>query len=158
LGTRQCFDVDYITSGSNIYTSSLDGRLCFPSSRRPINSISPSSLRSKSNHSAEQRSTSPTRISTIDRKYTMDAIPHLLARANENGNCTQATCPVEYSIYGYRPNLGSVIFFLALFAISGAVYVWQGVKTRTKFFVGLPNTGGRGCEANAPCSRRLARW
>ncbi|KAK0362572.1 hypothetical protein LTR02_014696 [Friedmanniomyces endolithicus] len=66
----------------------------------------------------------------------MDAIPHLLARANENGNCTQATCPVEYSIYGYRPNLGSVIFFLALFAISGAVYVWQGVKTRTKFFTG----------------------
>ncbi len=70
----------------------------------------------------------------------MDANPHLLARANENGNCTQATCPVEYSIYGYRPNLGSVIFFLALFAISGAVYVWQGVKTRTKFFVRLRET------------------
>jgi len=59
---------------------------------------------------------------------------HLLQRADENGGCTKETCDVLYSVYGYRPNLGSVIFFMALFTISGIVYTWQGVKTKTKFF------------------------
>ncbi|KAK5118489.1 hypothetical protein LTR62_003004 [Meristemomyces frigidus] len=62
----------------------------------------------------------------------MDSL--LTTRANENGICTKDTCPVIYSIYGYRPNLGSVIFFLLLFSLSGLLYVYQGVRTRTKFF------------------------
>ncbi|KAK4552280.1 hypothetical protein LTR86_010450 [Recurvomyces mirabilis] len=59
---------------------------------------------------------------------------HILQRANENGVCTKETCDVIWSVYGYRPNLGSVIFFMAVFTISGIVYTWQGVKTKTKFF------------------------
>ncbi|TKA82927.1 hypothetical protein B0A55_01313 [Friedmanniomyces simplex] len=66
----------------------------------------------------------------------MDAIAYLVARADENQGCTKETCPVDKSVYGYQPNLGSVIFFLALFTVSGAVYGWQGVKTRTWFFTG----------------------
>ncbi|KAK4960043.1 phospholipid-translocating ATPase rsb1 [Elasticomyces elasticus] len=66
----------------------------------------------------------------------MDTLAYLVARADENQGCTKSTCPVIESVYGYRPNLGSVIFFLALFTISGGVYAWQGWKTRTWFFTG----------------------
>ncbi|KAK3062565.1 hypothetical protein LTR53_019310, partial [Teratosphaeriaceae sp. CCFEE 6253] len=66
----------------------------------------------------------------------MNALSHLVARADENQGCTKATCDVIESVYGYRPDLGSVIFFLALFAISGGVYGWQGYKTKTWFFTG----------------------
>jgi len=63
----------------------------------------------------------------------MDAFT-ILARANEDRGCTKATCPVSKSIYGYEPNLGATIFFLILFATTGFVYTWQGIKTRTKVF------------------------
>ena len=33
-----------------------------------------------------------------------------------------STCPVEATIYGYAPNLGSSAFFIALFALC---FVWQ---------------------------------
>lgn len=64
----------------------------------------------------------------------MDVFSIILARANENGNCTQSTCPVSDSSYGYRPGLGATIFFLIVFALSGCVYSWQGILTKTKFF------------------------
>jgi hypothetical protein len=64
----------------------------------------------------------------------MESILHLVARADENGGCTKETCPVTDSVYGYQPNLGATIFFLALFTISGCTYVWQGLRTKTWFF------------------------
>ncbi|QIX02229.1 hypothetical protein AMS68_007746 [Peltaster fructicola] len=48
--------------------------------------------------------------------------------------CTEATCPVTSSVYGYRPNLAATVIFLALFAISGIVHLGQGIKTKTWFF------------------------
>ncbi|KAK5111309.1 hypothetical protein LTR85_012204 [Meristemomyces frigidus] len=64
----------------------------------------------------------------------MDAFAHILVRGNENGDCTQSTCPVSESVYGYRPNLGATLFFLIVFALSGCVYLWQGVQTKTRAF------------------------
>ncbi|TKA31400.1 hypothetical protein B0A50_02246 [Salinomyces thailandicus] len=64
----------------------------------------------------------------------MATLAHLLARADENRGCTQNTCPVSESVYGYRPSLGATIFFLILFALSGCLYAWQGLKTKTYFF------------------------
>ncbi|KAK4548245.1 hypothetical protein LTR36_010115 [Oleoguttula mirabilis] len=64
----------------------------------------------------------------------MDAFAHILARGNENGDCTQSTCPVSESIYGYRPDLGATIFFLVVFTLSGSIYIWQGVRTKTWVF------------------------
>lgn len=59
---------------------------------------------------------------------------HLVRRLNENGDCTQDTCPVSQSVYGYRPDLVATWFFLILFALSGCIYTWQAFKTRTWFF------------------------
>lgn len=50
--------------------------------------------------------------------------------------CTHVTpeCPVEYSIYTYRPNLGANVFFLAAFAISAILQLFFGLKYRTWTF------------------------
>lgn len=65
----------------------------------------------------------------------MDTITyHLIVRANENGNCTQATCPPSKSIYGYTPNLAATLVILIVFSLSGVVYAWQGFRTRTWAF------------------------
>ncbi|KAI7118383.1 hypothetical protein KC352_g33568, partial [Hortaea werneckii] len=44
--------------------------------------------------------------------------PHLLIRADQNQGCTQTTCPVSESVYGYRPNLAATVTFLAIFSLS----------------------------------------
>ena len=64
----------------------------------------------------------------------MDTISQLVARADPNQGCTKATCDASKSVYGYQPNLGAHVFFLIAFVLSGAVYSWQGVKTKTWFF------------------------
>ena len=48
-------------------------------------------------------------------------------------HCTKITplCPVEQTTYGYYPNMGANVFFLALFAVLCAVNVAQGVKYKT---------------------------
>ncbi|KAJ6436283.1 integrase core domain-containing protein [Purpureocillium lavendulum] len=44
-------------------------------------------------------------------------------------------CPVEWSVYQYRPSLPANIIFLALFAIAGAVHIFLGVKWRSWGFM-----------------------
>ncbi|EMC93503.1 hypothetical protein BAUCODRAFT_150821 [Baudoinia panamericana UAMH 10762] len=72
----------------------------------------------------------------------MDVFAHLAARADQNRGCTQATCPVIQSVYGYRPNLGATVFFLILFALSACIFIWQGVRTKTRFFTWAMVLGG----------------
>lgn len=64
----------------------------------------------------------------------MATFSNLIARENENGDCTQATCPVSQSIYGYTPNLGATLFFLILFALSTITYLGQGIRSKTTWF------------------------
>ena len=74
---------------------------------------------------------------TQDRTQKMESFSHhLVARLNENGGCTQATCPPSRSIYGYTPNLAATLIFLIFFTLSGVAYSYQGYKTRTWFFTG----------------------
>ncbi|RMX73641.1 hypothetical protein D0869_13399 [Hortaea werneckii] len=62
--------------------------------------------------------------------------PLLLIRADQNQGCTQTTCPVSQSVYGYRPNLAATIIFLLIFLLSGLTSTYQGLRTRTYFFTG----------------------
>lgn len=66
----------------------------------------------------------------------MDNAVHIFTRADPNRGCTKNTCDPSKSVYGYAPNLGATIFFFILFAVSGLVYLWQGIKTKNKFFTG----------------------
>lgn len=58
----------------------------------------------------------------------------LIRRLDPNIGCTKATCPPSQSVYGYQPSLAATLIYLIFFVISGAVYIYQGIKTRTHFF------------------------
>lgn len=64
----------------------------------------------------------------------METFTHLLRRLDPNQGCTKATCNASQSIYGYEPSLAATIVFLVVFAVSGSVHLWQGIRTRTYFF------------------------
>ncbi|KYK60204.1 RTA1 like protein family [Drechmeria coniospora] len=52
--------------------------------------------------------------------------------------CTLDTCPVEWSIYGYRPSLAANVTFLVLFALVGLVHIYLGCRWRSwGFMVGM---------------------
>jgi hypothetical protein len=38
-------------------------------------------------------------------------------------NCTLAICPVEISVYGYRPSLAANISFIALYAVAAVIHM-----------------------------------
>ena len=55
-------------------------------------------------------------------------------------NCTDISiyCPVEFTIYGYYPNLGANAFFLAVFAACLGVQFALGIKYKTwTYFIAL---------------------
>ena len=55
-------------------------------------------------------------------------------------NCTDVSiyCPVEFTIYGYYPNLGANAFFLAIFAACFGVQISLGIKYKTwTYFIAL---------------------
>lgn len=55
-------------------------------------------------------------------------------------NCTDVSiyCPVEFTIYGYYPNLGANAFFLAIFALCFGVQLCLGIRYKTwTYFIAL---------------------
>jgi hypothetical protein len=52
-----------------------------------------------------------------------------------NANCTLDICPVQYSVYGYRPGLAVNASFIALFGLAGAIHIFLGIRWRTWFFM-----------------------
>ena len=72
-------------------------------------------------------------------------------------NCTDISiyCPVEFTIYGYYPNFGANIFFLAFFALCLGLQFGLGIRYRTwTYFIAL--VFGSALEAlGRPTCRRL---
>lgn len=50
-------------------------------------------------------------------------------------NCTLDICPIQSSVYGYRPNLAVNVLFTALFAIAFVIHVYLGIRWRRWFFM-----------------------
>ncbi|RGP73146.1 hypothetical protein FLONG3_6462 [Fusarium longipes] len=46
-------------------------------------------------------------------------------------NCTLDLCPIEMSVYGYRPSLAANISFAALFTIATVVHTYLGLRWKT---------------------------
>ncbi|KAK3380883.1 parasitic phase-specific protein PSP-1 [Podospora didyma] len=51
-------------------------------------------------------------------------------------NCTLDICPVQASVFGYRPNLAANTTFIVLFALAGIVHTYLGIRWRSWFFMG----------------------
>ena len=55
-------------------------------------------------------------------------------------NCTYISeaCPVEFTIYGYYPNLGANAFFCAFFGICTAIHLLAGFRYKAwTYFIAL---------------------
>jgi hypothetical protein len=57
-------------------------------------------------------------------------------------NCTLDLCPVEWSVYKYRPSIPANAVFIALFGISILVHVILGIRWRQWNFMTLMILGG----------------
>lgn len=56
-------------------------------------------------------------------------------------NCTLDLCPVEMSVYGYRPSLAANGAFIALFTIAAMIHAYLGIRWRSWWFMGCMVTG-----------------
>ncbi|KFA55682.1 hypothetical protein S40293_05292 [Stachybotrys chartarum IBT 40293] len=52
-----------------------------------------------------------------------------------NSNCTLDLCPIEWTVYQYRPSLPANSTFLALYVIALLLHVYLGIMWRTKGFM-----------------------
>ncbi|CAN8098032.1 unnamed protein product [Discula destructiva] len=68
-------------------------------------------------------------------------LPPYINTFGPDGNCTLALCPVEYSVYGYRPSLAANVVFLVLYVISGGIHLYLGLRWKTWFFMGCMLAG-----------------
>jgi hypothetical protein len=58
-----------------------------------------------------------------------------------DANCTLSTCPIEASVYGYRPSLPANAVFLALFAVAIAVHIFLGIRWKSWGFMSFVIVG-----------------
>lgn len=56
-------------------------------------------------------------------------------------NCTVAVCPVDLSVYGYRPSLAASGTLIGLYAICLIIQLFLGIKYRTWWYMGTMIAG-----------------
>lgn len=56
-------------------------------------------------------------------------------------NCALNTCPLDRSIYTYRPSIAANSIFIALFGISLIIHMIQGVRNKSWWFSGCMSLG-----------------
>ncbi|KAK7725843.1 hypothetical protein SLS63_007835 [Diaporthe eres] len=52
-----------------------------------------------------------------------------------DGNCTLDICPIEASLYGYRPRMSASIAFIVLYALSACIHIYLGWLWKKWFFM-----------------------
>ncbi|KAM0324369.1 hypothetical protein ACHAQA_008150 [Verticillium albo-atrum] len=58
-----------------------------------------------------------------------------------DANCTLELCPIEWTVYQYRPLLGVSIMFIALYSLALLVHVYLGFRWRTWWFASFMAAG-----------------
>ena len=53
----------------------------------------------------------------------------------KDANCTISACPVEDSVYGYRPSIGASGALIGLYAICMIIHIVLGWRSRTFFYM-----------------------
>jgi hypothetical protein len=57
------------------------------------------------------------------------------------GECSLETCPIEWSVFQYQPNLPANALFIAIFGASMIVHLYQGYRWKQWTFAGLVALG-----------------
>ncbi|KAI1084504.1 RTA1 like protein-domain-containing protein [Whalleya microplaca] len=63
------------------------------------------------------------------------SLPPGVVTFGPDATCTLDTCPIEWSVYGYRPSLAANITFVVLFGLGGVVHAVLGFKRKTWWFI-----------------------
>ena len=72
---------------------------------------------------------------------TPPGVPPNVVVFGPKANCTLEICPVQMSVYGYRPSLAANIIFIALYAAAAALHTYLGVRWRQWWFMICMNVG-----------------
>jgi hypothetical protein len=67
--------------------------------------------------------------------------PDNLVIFGPDANCTLALCPVEWSVYQYRPSLAANITFIVLYAIAMGTHLVLGIKWKQWFYMSFMMIG-----------------
>jgi hypothetical protein len=65
----------------------------------------------------------------------LDTMAQRLIPFGPNSNCNLDLCPIEMSVYRYRPSLPANIVFLVLFAAAAAVHTYVGIRWKSWWFM-----------------------
>ena len=65
----------------------------------------------------------------------------IYAAGGPTANCTISACPIEYSVYGYRPSLAASGVVIAMYLLCLAVQIIQGWRFRTWGFMAATALG-----------------
>ncbi|KAH7322724.1 RTA1 like protein-domain-containing protein [Stachybotrys elegans] len=68
-------------------------------------------------------------------------LPHGLISFGPDANCTLELCPIEASVYQYRPSLPANIIFLVLFGLAVIVHGYLGFRWRSYLYMVLMQLG-----------------
>lgn len=68
-------------------------------------------------------------------------LPNNLIAFGPNSNCTLALCPVEWTVYKYRPSLAANGTFIALYALAMATHLILGFRWKQWFFTSFMMLG-----------------
>lgn len=52
-----------------------------------------------------------------------------------DGNCTLEICPIEASLYGYRPSMGASISFIVFYSLAACIHIYLGLRWKKWFFM-----------------------
>lgn len=66
----------------------------------------------------------------------MSTLPDGLISFGPLANCTLALCPVEWSVFQYRPSLAANAIFIAIFGVLLVAHLVQGVWYKTWSYMG----------------------
>lgn len=80
-------------------------------------------------------SPSPVTIAPADNMTDYRGLPPDVILFGPDGNCTLEICPVEASLYGYRPSLSASIAFIVLYALAACIHIYLGWRWKKWFFM-----------------------
>lgn len=61
--------------------------------------------------------------------------PNGLIVFGPDANCTLDLCPLEWSVYKYRPSLAANVIFIILYALAMGIHIFLGIRWRTWFYM-----------------------
>jgi hypothetical protein len=68
-------------------------------------------------------------------------LPPYVVVFGPRANCTLEICPVEISVYGYRPSLAANVSFIALFTVSALIHTYLGIRWKQWWYMACMDIG-----------------